>query len=115
MLEMLFSEVVEGEEEVVGRAVEVAGEMVRCSGVGVGVVRDLVDVGLGVDVDSERDREGGLLEAVHRAESRVFAGMLMSEESREGMRAFMEKREPVFQGDGSGLEAVEWKGRASKM
>ena len=87
LLEGLFGETVEVAERVVPRALELAEEVAgNVSLVGWEVGRDLLW------------RGPGSAEEAHLLESRVLYGLRRARDNEEGVRAFLEKRRPRFEG-----------------
>ncbi|KAE8136000.1 ClpP/crotonase-like domain-containing protein [Aspergillus pseudotamarii] len=87
LLSNLFSEILPTPEETVASALRIAGEIAAStSTVSTRVMRDLMY------------RAPGSAEEAHLLESKVFLGMLMSRDSAEGMKSFVQKRDPEFKG-----------------
>ncbi|KAE8168609.1 ClpP/crotonase-like domain-containing protein [Aspergillus tamarii] len=87
LLSNLFSEILPTPEETVTSALRIAGEIAAStSTVSTRVMRDLMY------------RAPGSAEEAHLLESKVFLGMLMSRDSVEGMKSFVQKRDPEFKG-----------------
>ncbi|OGM41651.1 enoyl-CoA hydratase/isomerase family protein [Aspergillus bombycis] len=97
LLSNLFSEVLPTPEETVASALRIAGEIAAStSTVSTKVMRDLMY------------RAPGSAEEAHLLESKVFLGMLMSRDSAEGMKSFMQKRDPEFKGTMGRDAPVGW-------
>jgi enoyl-CoA hydratase/carnithine racemase len=87
LLSGLFSEVLDTPAEVLPRALELAEEFVKnCSGVSWALMRDLMW------------RGPGSAEEAHLLDSRVIYGMFQTQDNKEGVRSFLEKRDPKFTG-----------------
>ncbi|KAB8207978.1 ClpP/crotonase-like domain-containing protein [Aspergillus parasiticus] len=87
LLSNLFSEILPTPEETVASALRIAGEIAAStSTVSTKVMRDLMY------------RAPGSAEEAHLLESKVFLGMLMSRDSTEGMKSFVQKKDPEFKG-----------------
>ncbi len=82
----LVSEVVEA-ESLATRAAELAAELAAMPTRGVGMTKRLIDQGVGSTLEDQLEREAQLQTAATR-----------TEDFREGVNAFMEKREPRFKG-----------------
>ncbi|KAE8393738.1 ClpP/crotonase-like domain-containing protein [Aspergillus alliaceus] len=88
LLGNLFSEVLPTPEETVASALRIAGEIAASTSiVSTKVMRDLMY------------RAPGSAEEAHLLESKVFLGMLMSRDSAEGMKSFVQKRNADFKGN----------------
>lgn len=79
----------------------IAGDIARhTSAVSGRVNRDLLYRGAGSG--------SGSAEEAHLVESRLLLGMLLARDGREGVRGFVERREPVFRGVLSRDAPVGW-------
>ncbi|KAB8073138.1 ClpP/crotonase-like domain-containing protein [Aspergillus leporis] len=97
LLRELFSEVLPSPEETVASALKIAGEIAaKTSTVSTKVMRDLMY------------RAPGSAEEGHLLESKLFLGMLMSRDSAEGMKSFVQKRDVEFKGTMSRDAPVGW-------
>ncbi|KAB8223921.1 ClpP/crotonase-like domain-containing protein [Aspergillus novoparasiticus] len=97
LLSNLFSEILPTPEETVASALRIAGEIAAStSTVSTKVMRDLMY------------RAPGSAEEAHLLESKVFLGMLMSRDSTEGMKSFVQKRDPQFRGTMGRDAPVGW-------
>ncbi|KAK9777514.1 putative Enoyl-CoA hydratase [Seiridium cardinale] len=86
LLRDLFAEVV-APAEVLPRALELAGEIAaKTSAVATRAMKDMIYRGASSPEEAER------------LESRVFFDLFRGSDAREGIRSFLEKREPDFQG-----------------
>jgi enoyl-CoA hydratase/carnithine racemase len=87
LLAGLFSEVLDTPAEVLPRALQLAEEYVRnCSGVSWALMRDLMW------------RGPGSAEEAHLLDSRVIYEIFPSQDYKEGVKSFLEKRDPKFTG-----------------
>ncbi|KAL1876643.1 hypothetical protein Plec18167_005050 [Paecilomyces lecythidis] len=85
LLSQLFSELLPGPEAVVARALQLAEEIASyTSTVSTSVMHDLMY------------RGPSSPEEAHLLESKIFLTNLLSKDSNEGMKSFMEKRDPDF-------------------
>jgi 2-(1,2-epoxy-1,2-dihydrophenyl)acetyl-CoA isomerase len=82
----LVSEVVEA-DSLAARAAELAGELAAMPTRGIGMTKRLLDAAAGSSLEDQLEREAQLQTAATR-----------TEDFREGVAAFLEKREPRFQG-----------------
>lgn len=97
LLNQLFSELLPTPEETVSRALAIATEIAaQTSAVSTKVMRDLMY------------RGPSSAEEAHLLDSKVFLSMLRSKDSEEGMKSFMQKREPDFKGTMEEDAPLEW-------
>lgn len=87
LLNQLFSELLPSPEKTVESALHIAADIAAyTSTVSTTVMRDLMY------------RGPSSAEEAHLLDSKVFLGMLMSKDSREGIKSFAQRREPEFKG-----------------
>lgn len=97
LLSNLFSKILPTPEETVASALEIAEEIAAgTSTVSTKVIRDMMY------------RGPGSAEEAHLLESKLFLGMLMSKDSAEGMKSFIEKRDVNFKGNMKRDAPVGW-------
>lgn len=97
LLSQLFSELVPTPEETVSRALAIATEITaQTSIVSTKVMRDLMY------------RGPSTAEEAHLLDSKIFLEMLWSKDSEEGMKSFMQEREPDFKGTMKEDGPLEW-------
>jgi enoyl-CoA hydratase/carnithine racemase len=97
LLSQLFSELLPTPEETVVRALAIAAEITaQTSTVSTKVMRDMMY------------RGPSTAEEAHLLDSKIFLEILRSMDSEEGMKSFMEKREPEFEGTMKDNAALEW-------
>jgi enoyl-CoA hydratase/carnithine racemase len=99
LLDGLFSEVLDKPEDVLPRALEIAGEIAgKVSGVSWALMRDMMWRG-------PRSAEES-----HLLDSRIIYGLFGSRDNNEGVKSFMEKRDPNFVGnlEKDATEAYPW-------
>ncbi|KAF3385799.1 3-hydroxypropionyl-coenzyme A dehydratase [Talaromyces pinophilus] len=93
----LFSKILPTPEETVASALDIAKEIAAStSTVSTKVMRDMMY------------RGPGSAEEAHLLESKLFLGMLMSMDSAEGMKSFVEKRDVDFKGNMKRDAPVGW-------
>ncbi|KAH6702959.1 enoyl-CoA hydratase/isomeras-like protein [Leptodontidium sp. MPI-SDFR-AT-0119] len=94
LLDGLFSEILP-QERVLDRAIEIAEDVARnTSLVSTTLMRDLMW------------RGPGSAEATHLLDSKILIGLFGGEDKREGVRSFLEKRSPRFEGTMEGAPGV---------
>lgn len=87
VLDGLFTELVDDAGQVLPRALGIAEGVARdCSGVSVVTMRDMIF------------RGAGSPEEAHLLESQILYDLFRGEDLAEGVRSFLEKREPRFKG-----------------
>lgn len=74
-------------DDLMTEAMKIATVLAAKSPLALGALKKSIDYGVNVDLDS------GLL-----FEQKTFASMFATEDQKEGMKAFLEKRKPVFKG-----------------
>lgn len=97
LLSQLFSELLPTPEETVARALAMAAEIAaQTSTVSTKVMRDMMY------------RGPSTVEEAHLLDSKIFLEMLQSKDTEEGMKSFMQKREPNFKGTMKEDAPFEW-------
>lgn len=97
LLTQLFSELLPTPEDTVSRALAIATEIAaQTSIVSTKVMRDLMY------------RGPSTAEEAHLLDSKIFLEMLRSKDSGEGMKSFMQKREPDFKGTMKEDAPLDW-------
>lgn len=93
LLSNLFSKILPTPKETIASALEIAEEIVASTST----------------VSTKVMYRGpGSAEEAHLLESKLFLGMLMSKDSAEGMKSFMEKRDVDFKGNMKHDAPVGW-------